>query len=94
MPIDWEGLEAEIDDALKSAKQRTDDKLASKAASLTRLTEEEIKALFPTPADIEKLKRLMEIVKSSEDRNTKVVKIKNNIEHVAETVVKLLEIFA
>jgi hypothetical protein len=94
MPIDWEKLGKEIDAALKRAEKRTDDKLASRVASLTRLTEEEIKDLFPTPADVDKLKKLMEIVKSDEDRNRKVVLLKTNIENVAETVVKLLEKFA
>jgi hypothetical protein len=94
MPIDWEKLGKEIDAALKRAEKRTDDKLASRVASLTRLTEEEIKELFPTPADVDKLKKLMEIVKSDEDRNRKVVLLKTNIENVAETVVKLLEKFA
>jgi hypothetical protein len=94
MPIDWEKLGKEIDAALKRAEKRTNDKLASRVASLTRLTEEEIKDLFPTPADVDKLKKLMEIVKSDEDRNRKVVLLKTNIENVAETVVKLLEKFA
>ena len=94
MPIDWEKLGKEIDEALKRAEKRTDDKLASRVASMTRLTEEEIKLLFPAPADVDKLKKLMEIVKSDEDRNRKVVLLKNNIESVAETVVKLLEKFA
>jgi hypothetical protein len=94
MPVDWKTLEKEIDAALDRAEKRTDEKLCSLVSSLTRLTDEEVKKLFPIPADVEKLKRLMEIVKSSEDRNIKVINLTKNIEDLAETAIKLLEVFA
>jgi len=94
MPVDWKTLEKEIDAALDRAEKRTDEKLCSFVSSLTRLTDDEVQKLFPKPADVQKLTRLMEIVKSSEEHNTKVVNLTNNIEDLAETAIKLLEVLA
>jgi hypothetical protein len=94
MPVDWKTLEKEIDAALDRAEKRTDEQLCSLVSSLTRLTDEEVQKLFPKPADVEKLKKLMEIVKSSEKRNIKVINLTKNIEDLAETAIKLLEVFA
>ena len=94
MAIDWEALEKGIDDALDRAEKRTDDRLASLTSSLTRLTDEEVKSLFPTPADVDKLKKLMKIVKSADDHNQKVMQLGQNIEELGEVVLTLLEKFA
>jgi hypothetical protein len=94
MPYDWKAFENDINDALDNAEKRTDNKLASRVSSLTRLNDDEVKKLFPTPADVDKLKQLMKIVKSSDSRNKKVLNLTNNIETLAETAVKLLEALA
>lgn len=86
MPIDWD----EIDKVIDKAAESTDQKLASRISSLTRMTDEEIQDLFPNPADKEKLTKLMKIVKSSEDRNTKVNKIVANAEEFGGTVLSLI----
>lgn len=93
MPVDWKTLAKELDAALDRAGDTADIKLRSLVSSLTRLTDEEVQRLFPKPADVDKLKRLMEIVKSAEERNTKIINLKNNIEDLAETAIKLLEVF-
>jgi hypothetical protein len=94
MPIDWDDFQASLDTAVESAKKKTDDELAGRAASITRLTEDEVKKLFPTPADVQGLKDLMEIVKSSEKRNQQVARIEKNIESLGGTILTLLQKFA
>lgn len=86
MPIDWD----EIDKIIDKAAENTDQKLASRISSLTRMTDEEIQELFPNPADKEKLIKLMKIVKASDDRNTKVNKIVANAEEFGGTVLALI----
>jgi hypothetical protein len=93
MAVDWEALEEGIQDALDRAEKRTDNRLASMASSLTRFTDEEIKALFPTPADVDRLKKLMEIVKSADNRNKKITRLKKNVEELAGVTLTLLEAF-
>ena len=93
MPIDWNKVESDIDDAIEIAGDQTDEQLASKISSLTRLTDEEISELFPKPADVEKLKRLLKVVKSAEERNNKINAIVNNIEDFGGVIVPLLEKF-
>ncbi|RJQ46106.1 MAG: hypothetical protein C4538_07375 [Nitrospiraceae bacterium] len=94
MPFDWKAFEKDINKALDKAEKKTDDQLASRVSSLTRLSDNEVKKLFPTPADVDKLKQLMQIVKSSDSRNKKVLNLTNNIETLAETAIKLLEVLA
>jgi len=55
------------------------------------MTYEEVQVLFPTPADIQKLTSLMKVVKSEQDRNTKINIIVSNAEEFAGTVLTLLE---
>ena len=90
MPIDWNDLEKNIDKAADSAAKKTDEKLASKISSITRLTDDEIVELFPEPSDVKKLFELMKIVKSGENRNNKINKIVDNSEKFAGIVVTLL----
>ena len=91
MPIDWDGVDAEIDQAIDEAKKRTNDRLAAQVSSLTRLTDEEVKKLFPTPADLKQLAELMQIVRSADARNRKVNQLVKNIESVAGAVVTLID---
>lgn len=94
MPINWEELEAELPDIINDAADQTDNTLASRVSSLITMTDEEIKQLFPTAADIEKLTKLMKIVKSAEDRNTKINNIINNAESLGSTILTLISKFA
>ncbi len=93
MPIDWDEFESDLNDTIDNAADRTDTKLASRISSITRMTDEEIEELFPKPADVKKLVKLMKIVKSAEDRNSKINKIISNVEELAGTVLTVLEKF-
>jgi hypothetical protein len=83
----------DIDAIIDDAAQKTDDKLAGQISSLTRMTDDEVKDLFPTAADAKKLAELMRIVKSAEARNTKISNIVGNSEKFAGTVLTLLDKF-
>ena len=82
-----------IDEIADEAAQKTDDVLAGKISSLTRMTDEEIKKLFPKAADAKKLIELMQIVKSAERRNQKISNIVDNSEKFAGTILTLLNKF-
>jgi hypothetical protein len=83
----------DIDAIIDDAAQKTDDKLAGQISSLTRMTDDEVKELFPTVGDAKKLADLMRIVKSTEARNTKISNIVDNSEKFAGIVLTLLDKF-
>ncbi len=93
MPIDWDNFETDLNDAIDDSVTITDAKLAAKVSSVTRMTDEEISEFFPVPADLQRLTKLMKIVKSAEDQNTKVNKIVENTEEFADIIVTLLDKF-
>lgn len=90
MAIDWKKFQEKVDLAVENAGERTDANLASQISSVTRLTDEEIKKLFPDPADVKRLAALMEIVKKAGDQNEKVNRIVANIDDFAGIVLTLL----
>ena len=94
MPINWDEFDNEIDDIIAESANETDQKLASKISSITRMTDDEVKELFPDPADVKKLVELMKVVKSSENRNNKINKIVDNAEMFGGIVLTLLSKFA
>jgi hypothetical protein len=91
MTLDFSNID--IDAIADDAAQKTDDKLAGQISSLTRLTDAEIKKLFPKSGDAKKLVALMQIVKSAETRNKKISNIVENSEKFAGIVLKLLDTF-
>lgn len=91
MPIDFSDID--IDAIVDDAAEKTDDALASQISSLTRMTDEEIGGLFPEAKDAKKLVELMRIVKSAEERNTKINNIAANSEKFAGVVLTLVEKF-
>jgi hypothetical protein len=91
MPIDWEAYKNHIDSAIETASTETDDALAAKIAAVTRLTGEDVKEMFPDPSDVKKLGELMAIVKSAEDRNTKINNIVSNAQSFGKVVYTLLD---
>ena len=91
MPVDWNSLN--IDKEIDKAGKRTDEKLASKISSITRLTDEEIQKLFPEPEDAKKLIELMKIVNGAQARNTKINQIIKNSEDFAGIILTLLKKF-
>ena len=94
MPVDWDAFDREIDSIIDEAADATDARLASRISSITRMTDDEVQELFPDPTDVKKLTELMKIVKSAEDRNTKVNNIVVNAEKFGGIVLSLLEKFA
>ena len=94
MPINWDEFDNKIDDIIAESANETDQKLASKISSITRMTDDEVKELFPDPADVKKLAELMKVVKSSENRNNKINKIVDNAEMFGGIVLTLLSKFA
>lgn len=93
MTINWEEFDNEIDSIIETSADATDNHLASRISSITRMTDEEVQELFPNPADVKKLTELMKIVKSSEDRNSKVNRIVSNAEEFGGVVLSLLQKF-
>jgi NAD(P)-dependent dehydrogenase (short-subunit alcohol dehydrogenase family) len=90
MPIDWNKFQGELDEIIDDAGEKTDLKLAGKISSITRMTDEEVKKLFPDPVDVKKLAELMEIVKRAGDRNEKVNNLVNNAEAFGGIILTLL----
>ena len=91
MAINWKKFQRELDDLVEDAGNRTDRRLAGKASNITRLTDEEVRRLFPDPDDVKKLAELMEIVKKSGSRNAKINKLVDDAEGFAGVILKLLE---
>jgi len=94
MPINWEKFQSDLDRAIEEAGERTDMKLAGRISSVTRLTDDEVKKLFPDPDDVKKLANLMEVVKGAGDRNQKVNRIVKNAEEFAGIILNLIAKFA
>ena len=94
MAIDWDKFEEELDTIIEESAAATDEKLASKMSSITRMTDEEVQELFPEPADVKKLTELMRIVKSAEERNTKITNIVSNADKFGGIILTLLAKFA
>ena len=94
MPVNWDKFDSEIDSIIEGSAGATDERLASRISSITRMTDDEVQELFPDPADVKKLKDLMKIVKSSEGRNNKINRIVSNAEQFGGIVLSLLQKFA
>lgn len=94
MSIDWDSFDKNVQQAIDNAADRTDTALAGRVASITRLTDAEVRDLFPAPADVQKLGELLKIVKNASDKNTRAHALVSNIESLATTVITLVEHFA
>ena len=53
------------------------------------MTDTEVKELLPQPADVKALGKLLKVVQSATDRNTKINQIVNNAEEFAGVVLAL-----
>lgn len=94
MAIDWEKFQTDVDVAVEKAGDRTTKEVAGRISGVSRLTDEEIKRLFPEPADAKKLATLMEIVRAAGDQNTKINRIVKNAEQFGSIILTLLKKFA
>ena len=89
MAIDWDQFDIDVDQAAGRSADATDEILASKVSSLTSMTDTEVKELLPQPADVKALGKLLKVVQSATDRNTKINQIVNNAEEFAGVVLAL-----
>ncbi len=80
----------EIAAAVADAKKIADTTLASREASLTRLTEADLQALFPDPGDSRRANELLAIVRARTSEAEKVNALVAKIDALAPVVVKLL----
>ena len=94
MPINWDKFQASLDENIERAGDKTDRELASQVSGITRLTDDEIKKLFPDPADVKTLAELMQVVKQAGARNDKVNEIVANAEKFSGIILTLLAKFA
>jgi hypothetical protein len=72
------------------AREKTDGQFASEASGLTRLTDEEIKAIAPAVEDREKLAQLMEIVTDATRSNQEKATALKNINGLAEMAIQVV----
>ena len=72
----WEEFEKNIASAIEKASTETDTKLASHVSSMTRLTDHDVREMFPKTADLIALNRLIGIVKSRDDQETKIRRLR------------------
>lgn len=93
MPVNWDEFDNEIDSIIEESADATDNRLASRISSITRMTDEEVQDLFPNPADVKKLTELMRVVKSSDNRNSKINHIVSNAEEFGGIMLTLLDKF-
>lgn len=94
MTIAWSEFQLGLDELIKTSGDRTDNRLAGKIAIITRLTDEEIKVLFPDPGDVKRLANLMEVVKGAGAKNEKINRIVANSEEFGGIILTLLAKFA
>jgi hypothetical protein len=87
--FDWEAIDADI----KRAGEQTDATLAARISSVSRLTDSEIKVLFPKPADAARLLELMQIVKASTNTMDRANRLADNIRQLGGVVITLLDKF-
>jgi hypothetical protein len=90
MAIDWDKFQDDLDQAIEAAGERTDRQLAGRIAAITRLTDDEVRKLFPDPADVRRLAELMAIVKRAGDRHEKINRIVANAEQFGGVILTLL----
>jgi hypothetical protein len=68
----------------------TDDQLAGELAKLTPLTIDEITDILPRKVDKEHFKELIDIVRSAESQNEKLVSFKDNVEKLGGVALTVL----
>jgi hypothetical protein len=90
---DWDKFGKKVNQIVENASDKTDKILASDISSITRLTDQEIREFFPEPSDVEKLQKLIQIVKSADDRNSKINSIVQNSEAFGGIILTLLSKF-
>lgn len=79
-----------IREAAENAARETNNELDSRIASLTKLTQQDIRNTFPTKAEKQKLDELIMIVKSEMNQQQKINAIVEKSERFAGIIISLL----
>ncbi|HEX6982033.1 MAG TPA: hypothetical protein VF181_04675 [Balneolaceae bacterium] len=90
MSKELDELLEDFDELSAKAKKDADEEVAGRISSVTTMTKDEITSLFPKRGDQKKLAELMQIVKSAENRNSKVNEIVGRAEEFSGVILKLL----
>lgn len=88
MPIDWDQIDREIAERDKA----TSSSIARKVSSLSALSEQEAKTLFPTQGDVQEFARLMKRVAADSDSAANAAWLTQNINRLAPTVLRVLKL--
>lgn len=83
-----------FDDAAAEAARLTNAELDARVSSLTRLTDAELRRLFPTKADKQRLVELLAIVNAATTENQKIVELRRNLERLGGVALRLIETLA
>ena len=86
----WDDLESRIGGLVDQVAEDTDEELATEMSSITKLTNEEVKELFPKPSDAQKLFELVRLVKEDTEKNEKINQLVANSEKFADIVITLV----
>lgn len=86
----WDDLENKIGGLVDQAAEDTDEELATQMSSITRLTNKEVKELFPKTADAQRLFELIKLVNEDTEKNEKINKLVANSEKFADIVITLV----
>lgn len=78
-------------DIAKNASKKTDAQFATELTRLTKLTRVDLEQMLPTRADQERLAQLMAIVDSSAKENTKLARLKSNLDELGPVVLRILK---
>ena len=89
--INWDKYKRNLEGIIEEASERTNTKLANEVAKISRLTNEEVKRLFPEPSDAQRVAELMEIVRRSGNRNEKINSITRNADRFGNVIFTLLD---
>ena len=89
MAIDWDQFDIDAGQAAERSADVTDEILASKVSSLTSMTDTAVKGLLHQLAGVIALGKLLKVVQSATDRNTKINQIVNNAEEFAGVALAL-----
>jgi hypothetical protein len=78
------------EESSRRAKAETD---AKQRSEIDRLKPDEatLRALLPEPADQDEIRRLVEAVRASTDRNEQIAALRGNIEQFGDVLLRLLD---
>lgn len=82
-----------FEDASKRAARQTDQELQTEIESLTSLSRDSLAKLFPQRADQEKLRDLIQAVKSASDENTQLAAFREKMENCGHVALRLIKTF-